>query len=337
MSLPVPMTAGEANQLIKNIITRTRPVNDLELYQALNYGIGKAVRAISASRPQYFCSWVEPFTIGGGVTEYDVSSLSPSLFRPWRLICTGRQGQSSVVLFRYASITSHEFEEAEVATAGAAPGNILYDVLDGLLPAGTIFATGLPPGEPPGTSNGITVSADDFAKVQMGNFLVMPNAGAQRPAPGMGWEVGNQANDDLTVFVLLTKTAVVGGVTQYQIFFQPDLHFALGDLPISVMRRRVIKMVPPLQQQYTGRLWYVYNPPRMRSDGDPLPAGLADRHIDMVVAYAVGLLKRSVDDTMENRWALEATEMRSELMQDTEPIAGQNTESLGSALDWMPY
>jgi hypothetical protein len=40
---------------------------------------------------------------------------------------------------------------------------------------------------------------------------------------------------------------------------------------------------------------------------------------------------------MENRWALEATEMRSELMQDSEPISGQNSESLGSGLDWMPY
>lgn len=331
MSLPIPMTAGEANQLIQNIITRTRPVNSLELYQALNYGIGKAVRALSASRPQLFSSWVEPFTIGGGVTEYDVSGFSPSLFRPWRLVCNGNQGQSSVVLFRYAAITSQEFEDSEISTSGAVSNNLLYDVLDGLLPGGTITSLF----DSPMGANSLIVSPADGAKVNLGNFLVVPNLGDARNPPG--WDPG-WVSDDYTGMVVGKgiRTDLPGNpyvVTAEPLFPQ--------DMPVgtvaTVMRRRIIKIVPALQQTYTGRLWYVYNPPRMRIDGDVLPISLADRHIDMVVAYAVGLLKRSVDDSMETRWALEATEMRSELMQDSEPISGQNTESLGTALDWMPY
>jgi hypothetical protein len=327
MSLPVPMTAGEANQLIKNIITRTRPVNDLELYQALNYGIGKAVRALSASRPQLFSSWVEPFAIGGGVTEYDVSGLSPSLFRPWRLVCSGNQGQSSVVLFRYAAITTQEFEDAEISTAGAVSNNLLYDVLDGLLPAGTVtfHATAV------AASNTFTVSAADASLPRVGNFVVIPNGGNTRVPDGWSGTV----LDDYTGLITSVVPIGGGGAT---ISVQPTFPSvqAAGTVA-SIMRRRILKIVPALQQTYSGRLWYVYTPPRMRMDGDVVPISLADRHIDMVVAYAVGLLKRSVDDAMENRWALEATEMRSELMQDSEPTSGQNTESLGTALDWMPY
>lgn len=328
MSLPIPMTAGEANQLVKNIITRTRPVNDLELYQALNYGIGKAVRALSASRPQLFSSWVEPFVIGGGVTEYDVSNFSPSLFRPWRLVCTGNQGQSSVVLFKYAAITSQEFEDSEISTSGAVSNNLLYDVLDGLLPGGTVTTLT----DSPANAKTLIVSVTDYALPNLGNFIVIPNLG--NPRNQVGWDPGF-VSDDYTGMVV-GKTIETGGL--HAITMEPDFP---QDVPpgtvATVMRRRILKVVPALQQTYTGRLWYVYTPPRMRVDGDVVPISLADRHIDMVVAYAVGLLKRSVDDAMENRWALEATEMRSELMQDSEPISGQNTESLGTALDWMPY
>jgi hypothetical protein len=328
MSLAFPMTAGEANQLIQNIITRTRPVSNAELYQALNYGIAKAVRAISASRPQYFASWVEPFTIGGGVTEYDVSSFSPSLFRPWRLVCNGNQGQSSVVLFKYASITTQEFEDAEVSTSGAVANNLLYDVLDGLLPGAVVYAAvAMNAG-----ANAIPLSAADFAAVKLGNFVVVANFGNAVTKPG--WDSG-WAFDDYTATVVGLQT---GGPTGQEMIVEPPLPQAFPTTqPIQLMRRRVIKIVPALQQTYTGRLWYVYTPTRLRQDGDPLPIGLADRHIDMVVAYAVGLLKRAVDDSMENRWALEATEMRSELMQDTEPVSGQNSEALGSALDWIGY
>ncbi len=322
MSLPVSMTAGEANGLIQNIITRTRPVNSRELYQALNYGISKAVRALSASRPQLFASWVDPFTIGGGVTEYDVSGLSPSLFRPWRLVCSGNQGQSSVVLFRYAAITSQEFEDAEVSTAGAVANQLLYDVLDGELPAGTVTTLSLI------ATNGtqFSVSAADAAKVNPGNWIVIPNCGAARTPDG--WTTA--VRDDYTGLV----TSVALPLINVQPAFPQAV--PVGTV-VTVMRRRVLKIVPALQQQYTGRLWYVFTPTRLRADTDLLPIGLGDRHIDMIVAYAVGLLKRSVDDSMENRWALEATEMRSELMQDSEPISGQNSEALGSGLDWIGY
>lgn len=330
MSLPIPVTAGEANQLIQNIITRTRPVNSLELYQALNYGVSKAVRALSASRPQLFSSWVEPFAIGGGQTEYDVSAFSPSLFRPWRLVCTGNQGQSSVVLFRYAAITSQEFEDSEISTSGAVSNNLLYDVLDGELPAGTVTVqANVPQG-----SNTFAVSQADLKATGLkpGNFIVIPNGGNSYTP--QGWS--SIVQDDYTGLCtgLAPNPPPGNAIVQVQPIFPAVV---TPGTVVSVMRRRVLKIVPALQQTYTGRLWYVYTPTRLRQDGDPLPISLADRHIDMVVSYAVGLLKRSVDDSMETRWALEATEMRSELMQDSEPVSGQNTESLGTALDWMPY
>jgi len=402
MSLSFPMTAGEANQLISNIITRTRPVSTAELYQALNYGVQKAVRAISASRPQFFASWVEPFSIGGGVTEYDVSGLSPSLFRPWRLVCNGNQGSSSVVLFKYASITTQEYEEAEVSTSGAVANQLIYDVLDGLLPVVVGAPVEL---DTPAGFNCLPITMPGFVPVAAGSILIVPNLGnAHTPS---GWT--SPVADDLTLYVTgqqlgwdslstgtwtttasstsgpvfdadgfnvgdqvyLTETgvptefvrgtgtiqAIAGNVVTINPYnggiptpgvtsvlrpvaptFQPALPIALpAETLVTVARRRVLKIVPALQQTYTGRLWYVYTPPRLRQDGDFLPISLADRHIDMVVSYAVGLLKRAVDDSMENRWALEATEMRSELMQDTEPVSGQNSEALGSALDWIGY
>jgi hypothetical protein len=323
------MTAGEANTLISNIITRTRPVTSAELYQALNYGISKAVRALSASRPQLFASWVEPFTIGGGQTEYDVSGLSPSLYRPWRLVCSGNQGASSVVLFKYASITSQEFEDAEISTSGAVSNNLVYDVLDGMLPSITAV-----------NQNQINVNDIianlaplDIPNVQPGNFLVVANHGDRWTPPG--WP--QQQTQDY-VGMVLSVTPTPGGPYGGQVVVNPPFPTPIPGLtPLQFMRRRVIKIVPALQQTYTGRLWYIYTPNRLRQDGDPLPISLADRHVDMVVSYAVGLLKRAVDDSMENRWALEATEMRSELMQDSEPISGQNSEALGSALDWIGY
>ncbi|MCI4355113.1 MAG: hypothetical protein L3K06_07095, partial [Thermoplasmata archaeon] len=99
MSILVPATAGEAVALIQTPASRTRPASSAELYQALNYGVGKAIRAISAVRPQYFATFLDPFTLQAGVDEYDLSLLSPPLFRVHRLVVSGNHGVSTVIFF----------------------------------------------------------------------------------------------------------------------------------------------------------------------------------------------------------------------------------------------
>jgi len=326
---PLPLSAGDVINLIGNAISKTAPVSPADLYQALNYGVRKAVLALTAVRPALFGSFVDPFTIQAGVTDYDVSALYPPLLRPWKLIVDGGAGQGQVILFRYAEQTSAEFEEGETGT-GAMSSQLLYEIAYGMFPGPTTvleapmvggtnaFIT--VPGPPVGTGTGVT-------GFYPGAVVTIPGGGA--PQSPQGSDVSHIIPTTYQGYVLQVDTL------NLVLYLAPAVQAPLDiGAVITLQRQQLLRIVPRLGASYTGRLWYVYEPPRLQADAELLPAGLT-RHTEMIVAYAMAYLKRTMDDPMEARWQLDATEMRSELMQDSEPASGQNTTAFGSALDGL--
>ena len=315
----LPLSAGDVVTLIDNVIKRTRATSQAELYQALNYGTGKAIRAVSAVRPQYFASFVDPFVINAQQTEYDISNFNPPLLRPSKLVCTGNAGKSSVLLFAYREIMAREFEDAETSVVGVS-STLLYDVLEGMLPGPTtLTTTGI-------LTPGVTaIPVADTTQFQTGSLVTMPVGGT--PGTPDGWAIS--VPQPYQGFVISTTAATGPG----DLNVDPPIgaNVSPGTV-ITPIRRRILYLAPQVGQGYSGRLWYVYQPNRMAQAADLFPPGLV-RHVDMVVAYALAFLKRGMDDGMEARWQMDATEQRAELMQDLEPMSGQNTTAVGSDLD----
>src|SRR5262249_30639599 len=153
----------------------------------------------------------------------------PSLFRPWRLVCSGNNGQSSVVLFRYASITTQEFEDAEVATAGGAPPALVYDVLDGMLPNITAVKQNTI-NVNDGTANRARA---DIGNVRPGNFLVVANRGDPYTPPG--WSVVQRQD---YVGVVLGVNPTPGGPYGGNVVVNPPFPTPIPVLtPLQFMRR----------------------------------------------------------------------------------------------------
>ncbi len=315
MPATLPLSAGDVVTLIDGVAKRTRPSSQADLYQALNYGVGKAVRALSAIRPGLFESFVDPFVLRATTPEYALSTLNPPLLRPHRLIVSGNGGTNTVLFFVYRDQMSADYQQAETTVAGRA-SVLVYDIVDGLLPSPTTTTV------PAGVATGQTsLAVGDGTLFTIGGLLQMPVGGT--PVTPNGWAVA----------VPQPYAGYVVGIAGNTLTIEPPLGSAINaGTVVTPMRRRVLMIQPAVVQSYSGRLWYVYDPPRLARSSDLLPMGLA-RYVDMIVAYAIGFLKIGVDDAMEARWELRAQEMRAELMQDGEPAAGQQSQAVGSALD----
>ena len=61
---------------------------------------------------------------------------------------------------------------------------------------------------------------------------------------------------------------------------------------------------------------------------DPLVA----EHRDLVLYYAISQYLRAVNDSEASAYLQKAQLLKSELMQDLDPLSGQNSEALDSAL-----
>src|SRR5881394_163302 len=125
------LTLADVAALVRSGLDHTRPVSDVEMRQAVNYGLGKATRAILSVRPQFFLAVADPFILSSGVSEYDVGMLSPPLWRPFRLKVVGSSGTRSV-RFRYRSLVDVDFQDNEGSAVG---DEIAYDILEGALAA----------------------------------------------------------------------------------------------------------------------------------------------------------------------------------------------------------
>jgi hypothetical protein len=106
---------------------------------------------------------------------------------------------------------------------------------------------------------------------------------------------------------------------------------------VTLYQARMLKLAPAPGANATGRLYYLYRPERLQKNSDAVD-DISSEHSDAIVAYAAGWLLRSTNDPMSDRWMLEGQEMRSEMMQDVEPLSGENSEALSTGLgglgDW---
>lgn len=308
-----PLGVDVGLSLIRNVLQHVdQGIDDAELLQAFNFGVGKIVRAVLSVRPSAYVTWVEPFVISPNVTEYDIGVLEPPCYRPLRLLSTGNNGQNPAVRFQYKPLHAADFEQQEVAR----PGNFalfFYDVLDGMFPGTDV-------GGVPGDSRSevVVASASQFAP---GSLLRIPGAGPDVPVPGVSGATYPGPYYG-TVLSLLGTTLTVS----------PPLAVQPAAFSVTPLRQRVLKLANSPVQSVSGRLYYDYRPERLTAADrlDPLTA----RYVDAIVNYAVASLKLArgeSDSRMYFEWAQEG---RSEAMQDLEP-AGQTSDHLGSDLEGM--
>jgi hypothetical protein len=302
--------------LVRSYLDHTRPVSDLELRQAINYGYGKAIKAILAVRPQSFLSVARPFTFSGNVTEYDIGNYDPPFWRPYRLKVVGTNNTRSI-RFKYRPMIDEDFQEKEESTSGAF-SEIAYDILFGQFPA-TTPATTLTGAVP--TSHLLqVVSTVGFSPgmlvqiVGSGDAQRMPNNTGVFPTTYLGVVVSVSNATDLVVTPSFGTVAAPPAGT-----------------PVTVMTRQLLKIAPGLRETLSGDLWYNYRPARLLADGDLLEPMISD-HVDMVVSYAMAQLKRAVGDVDSRDYFEDGQAQRSELAQDIDPVSGQNSTAVGTDL-----
>jgi hypothetical protein len=97
------------------------------------------------------------------------------------------------------------------------------------------------------------------------------------------------------------------------------------------MRRRVMRIAPTPPAVYSGRLYYDYRLPHIRTLDDVLDPDASESR-DLIIHYALSMVCRAVNDAEADRWKASGDELRAELMQGIDPLSGQNTEALGSAM-----
>ena len=313
--MPTPVIQlSDLKSHVTALLQHTRDVQDTELIQAINYGYGKAIKAILSSRPEAFLA-VTPFTITEGVTEYDVSAYDPPIWRPVRLL-VGEGGNSPQAFFIYKAFLDQESAEMDV---GGASGrwSYFYDFLTGMI-AGTASTV-------VSATTGVVV-VNDLGTLAVGSAISIAGAGpavaiGESTIPGtwrgvvVGIDVGLM---QLTVAPAFTVAPTVGAA-------------------VTPLSTRLMKLTPQPSAGLSGRLFYNYRPPRLAQDADQLDTLVAD-HKDLVVWYALAILGRAVGDSNAARWFEDAEAQRSELMQDMDPLSLGGSEHMGSALmgvsDW---
>lgn len=309
----LPLTLGELKARVRALLQWTRDADDTELRDAINFGYGKGIKAVLATRSESFMSYVEPFTLSAGVSEYDVGIYDPPIFRPIRLL-VGEGSAANEAFFRYKSIVDAEYQEADAETSGSGL-LFLYDFLTGLLPGTTAIV-----------QNAVTgsVTVDALGSIVQGSLISVPGCG---PAQAVGAET-----------VPSIYRGIVTQITGLTLSVEPDFTVVpAAATVVTQLRRRVMKIVPRPSQTLTGRLWYNYRPARLSRDTDMLDMLVAE-HEDMIVHYALTQLGWATGDTNANRWYESAQEERSEMMQDLGTVTGQDSAEMGSGLwgveDW---
>lgn len=324
MSQVLPVPASTLLTLIENVVTHTRPATSVELLQSLNFGIGKIARAIQSVRPQAFLSFVDPFTLVAGQSEYDLGIFSPPVDRPLRL--TLPTSTTPSILFRYRALMDPEFE-ARDGRASSTTSGFFYDVLSGLFPrtpiqfdtsalatAEIIFVTGVDP-------------AADFALMQarfpLRSVVLLPGG------LGNGQDLYAQVVSHLTGAGSVSITVSPSFVSS--VVVEAGAYGDLTEKAIVPIWTRMLKLAPTPATSYAGRLYYDYAPDQITSEFDLIDGQIA-KYRDAVVEYAIAQLLKGTADTMHRDHLEAANELRAECMQAVEPLSGQNTESLGSGL-----
>jgi hypothetical protein len=313
VSRQIPLALGDCKSLVQSYLQHTRPVGPAELTEAINYGYGKAIKAILAVRPQSFLSVIRPFTFVSGVTEYDVGNYDPPFWRPFKLKVVGGNVTRSI-RFKYRPLIDADFEEKEESTSGAF-SEIAYDVLFGMMAATTPSAIFMG-----GTIGSNTILVDSSAGFTQGMLIRILGAGDLQTVGGSTQLAGTYYG------------VVIGPFGPGALAISPPLGFIPGTgIPITVMTRQTLKIAPALRETISGELWFQYRPARLQNDNDLLEPIISD-HVDMVVHYAMAMLKRAVGDTDSRDYFEDGQSQRAELAQDLDPMSHQNSEGVGSDL-----
>lgn len=332
MAVPF-LQLGDLKQLVTAITSLTRPVGQIELTQAINYGYFKGVRALQSVRPNYFITRRHTFQIVGSQTEYDISNFDHPIVRIVKLIVPGQSGANTVLYFQHRSLASPEFQ-AQEASVGASRSYFLYDISEGQFTPPTSL---MPTTPTVVTATLTTVTVDNVAYFNLGSTITMNLYGRRTVMTG-GSSVNVNGDGVMTIdgtnsqdFVIPYHGTVIGingSVLTVSPAFTSVPAIGTGVVPLWT---RMLSIAPAPAVSYTGDLWWVYEPRKLVNDSDFVDPWLA-KYGDMIATYAVSWLKRATNDNDADKWQADAQEMRSELMQNSEPLSGQNTEGFGSDL-----
>lgn len=322
MAIPYA-TVGDLVSSLRAIGDHTRPPFDIEILSALNFGYKECVRAISSVRSEYFSARVSSFTLPANAREIDISGIDPPLWRPTRLLVPNAGGRNTPILFRYRALHSQEHEAAELSPRSGVYTWLLYDVLSGNIPSSTttVFATS-PPGGP--------VQVADATQFPPGTYVSMP---VPAPTPMTGGVPMVSAPPGISPYYGFVATRSGAGPLALLTFHPAIPSFAT--IPATTVLTKILRMAlriaNPLTTDQTGELWYQYRPPILVNYDQVLDPIVAE-HRDLVIYYALSQYLSAVNDTESSAWLQKAQLLKSELMQDLEPLSGQNSESLDSAL-----
>jgi hypothetical protein len=324
MAAPAPLALWQIKQLVNAHLVHTRPAGTTELNEAINFGLGKVRRALRSVRPQPQLSFLDNFQLLAGQTEYDVSALTPPLIRPVKFVVPQQQGSAQIIMFRYFASESQDFLEAENNPQGGYTW-VLYDLMEGLFPSASSTLWNA-------SSTSVQVQSGQ-PTFPVGSYVMLPGCGSgviATPPPG--------TTELPTDYYGIVTSLTTGGAGLPQMNLAPPIpSVPTTGMSITLIRRKLLRLVPALSTSATGRFWYQYTRERLQDDGDLVEPVVAE-HIDCLVSYALSRLKLAVGDADTDRWLSQAEAMRSEMMQDVDLGSWQNTEHLGSDLiglvDW---
>jgi hypothetical protein len=304
--MPVPAaTVQDLYDALRAVTDHTRPAFDPEILTCLNYGYQSVVRAVSSVRSQFLESFVEPMTIPASpqpmvAVDVDLSFIEPPLWRPTRMILTNGSSGVRAIRFRYSSQVSLDTIGRELSNVGTF-SLMYYDLLTGRLP-------------------GKSDSISNFSPLTVGTPTLFP----------IGQRV--QIDPPPTVGTLPAYYGVVTAVSPLTLAPAFPPNFTTGTpRTIRQIRSRIMRIANPGTQTYQGRLYYTYRPPRFTKLDDLLDPVVSE-HSDIIVYYGISMYLRSVNDSEASSWFQNAQLLRSELMQDLEPLSNENSEHLDSDL-----
>lgn len=339
MGLIVPITLAELRSLVDQVTRHTCSYSRDEARQGINYGYGKALRAIRSVNGHYFSSYQDNFTFAANESEHDISSIDPPLWRVTKLVIPKIPANSTtserVVWFRYRDQRSVDYEHGEASSRGAS-STVVYDVLTGRLPqrnvaaptaAGNAAITSIP------DLDSVVVADPVSGGVSVGQAIRIPGAGQPHQLDAYGSEVDYSLPTDY--FGTVVNAVTASGFVTITVSPRMGATPTVGAF-IDLYRSRVLTIAPTFASSQTGRLYYVYRPAKLEKDTDRLD-DIASEHRDMIVAYAASWLLRTTNDAQSERWFLEGQEQRSECMQDIDPVAEGDSQALETGLpggDW---
>lgn len=333
----VPVTLGELRTRVEHIVANSATFSPDELDGAINHGYRRMLRALRSVRSQPFQSYVDNFALDQGQAEVDISRIDPPIWRISQLVsppipATLGANATQFVTFEYKDSRDPDFRNRELGAFTTT--RVLYDVIEGRLPVrvDTLSYTATV-ASVVGSGDEVVLSGLPATIVPyVGQEVAIVGAGPKRVIEGDGMEpTANLPSDYFGRVTSWASGTATLGVT-------PRLSdTAVTGAEVTLYASKMLRLAPAMPRSVTGRLYYTYRPARLIKASDAISALLSE-HDDAIVAYAASWLLRSTNDADSDRWMLEGQEMRSEALQDLDPLVDENTEGLSSDLfglgDW---